>query len=343
MQDTDKEDKPLTIPDVIEQAKNFTPPSSSNATAPSRGVKRIRNYEALQNLRDQATSFVRLPSSPKPINQRIRFRPRATTTSTDRTTKQTYVVNRNRYKNIWYTKTRLNPFRKNLRSTTTTENTPVDTEVTSTTETVPEIETTPKAKQSFIRWKPASAFKVKRVNSSLVDPTRTKEVKPKQIEQPTFMKQKLNLLKKIYVTRPTFAVMSSTTTRQTLTKDVPAKPKQVPVIQSQEQEERILDLVFGTTKITTTTIRPTQTTTPTTTTTTPPATTTTTTITKTTATSTRMPTTTMRKGTTETSAPVIFVTKPSATTGMCVIRPKTPKNPKDPQRAKKPTFLSVII
>ena len=147
----------MTIPEVIEQAKNFTPPSSSNTTAPSRGVKRIKNYEALQNLRDQATSFVRLPSSPKPINQRIRFRPRATTTSTDRTTKQTYVVNRNRYKNIWYTKTRLNPFRKNLRSTTTTENTPVETEVTSTTETVPEIETTPKAKQSFIRWRPASA------------------------------------------------------------------------------------------------------------------------------------------------------------------------------------------
>ena len=332
----------MTIPDVIEQAKNFTPPSSSNATAPSRGVKRIRNYEALQNLRDQATSFVRLPSSPKPINQRIRFRPRATTTSTDRTTKQTYVVNRNRYKNIWYTKTRLNPFRKNLRSTTTTENTPVDSEVTSTTETVPEIETTTtKVKQSFIRWRPASAFKVKRVNSSSVDPTKTKEVKPKQIEQPTFMKQKLNLLKKIYVTRPTFAVMSSTTTRQTLTKDMPAKPKQVPVVQSQEQEERIMGLVFGRTTITTTTIRPptpstTPNTTPTTTTTRPATTTTTTT-----ATSTRMPTTTMRKRTTETSVPVIFVTKPSATTGMCLIRPKTPKTPKDPQRPKKPTFNSL--
>ena len=337
----------MTIPDVIEQAKNFTPPSSSNATAPSRGVKRIRNYEALQNLRDQATSFVRSPSSPHPINQRIRFRPRATTTSTVRTTTQTYVVNRNRYKNIWYTKTRLNPFRKNLRSTTTTENPPVDTEATSTTETVPEIETTTtKAKQSFIRWRPASAFKVKRVNSSLVDPTKTKEAKPKQIEQPTFMKQKLNLLKKIYVTRPTFAVISSTTTRQTLTKDVPAKPKQVPVVQSQEQEERIIGLIFGTTTIKTTTIRPAPTTTPNTTpttTTTTPATTTTKTITKTTATSTRMPTTTIRKETTETSVPVIFVTKPSATTGMCVIRPKTPMIPKDPYRHKKPTFLSLII
>ena len=134
----------------------------------------------------------------------------STTTSTDITTKQTYVVNLNKYKNIWYIKTRhkdriIQEIRKNLRSTTTTENTPVDTEVTSTTEIVPEIETTPKAKQSFIRWRPASAFKVKRVNSSLVDPTKTKEAK-----------QKLNLLKKIYVTRPTFAVMSSTTTTTTL-------------------------------------------------------------------------------------------------------------------------------
>ena len=45
-------------------------------------------------------------------------------------------------------------------------------------------------------------------------------------EQPTFMKQKLNLLKKIYVTRPTFAVISTSTTNAFPLKTTPKSTTQ---------------------------------------------------------------------------------------------------------------------
>ena len=106
METKDGNDEETSSDDINEdeerqhEPKNFTPP---------RTVKRIRNYSMLQSLRDKAQpAILQSPSSSlRPINQRIRFRPRPTTTTstTERTTRvlpSSYVFNPNRYKSVYY-------------------------------------------------------------------------------------------------------------------------------------------------------------------------------------------------------------------------------------------------
>ena len=188
----------LTVSDVKPQAssKTFTPPiSTATESVTSRTVKRIRTELANRNI-----------TALRPVNQRIRFRPR--TSPTVHKVPVNSGTSHNRYKSVYFTRN-VNRNRLHLRPTSPPVNRvslSTTTEVTSTT-TISEVESTTKV--PF--WK---KFKLgKRPALHIAEKTQTSEsTTPASLSSsPHQIKQFTNVL----VTRPTYVVVSTTSASST--------------------------------------------------------------------------------------------------------------------------------